>query len=50
MPILQANIAANLPLMSKCASPPQAVVLDWDQDQFPPPVQAQLDAGLDIIV
>lgn len=34
--------------MSKCI--PEAVVLDWEHEEFPPPVQAQLEAGLDVIV
>lgn len=34
--------------MSKCI--PQAVVLDWEHEEVPPPVQAQLEAGLDVIV
>ena len=29
---------------------PQAVVLDWEHEEVPPPVQDQLEAGLDVIV
>ena len=48
IPILQDNIAANHHLMDKCI--PQAAVLDWEDEQLPPEVQFQLEAGLDVIV
>ncbi|KAG8214981.1 putative methyltransferase-domain-containing protein [Butyriboletus roseoflavus] len=48
IPILQENVAFNHPLMSECV--PQPVVLDWEHEELPPLVQAQLKAGLDVIV
>lgn len=48
MPILQDNIASNRALLSKCT--PEAAVLDWDDAELAPPVQVQLEAGLDVIV
>ncbi|KAG9309578.1 putative methyltransferase-domain-containing protein [Chiua virens] len=48
IPILQDNINANHPLTSTCVA--QAAVLDWEHDEFSLAVQAQLDAGLDVII
>ena len=48
IPILQDNVTSNHLVMSKCI--PQAAVLDWEHEELPPPVQVQLEAGLDVIV
>ncbi|KAF8433253.1 putative methyltransferase-domain-containing protein [Boletus edulis BED1] len=48
IPILQDNITANRLLTHQCT--PQAAVLDWECEELAPPVQAQLEAGLDVII
>lgn len=48
IPILQDNVTSNFTLTNQCT--PQVAILDWDKEEFPPPVQTQLAAGLDVIV
>ncbi|KAF8142123.1 putative methyltransferase-domain-containing protein [Boletus edulis] len=48
IPVLQDNITANRLLTHQWT--PQAAILDWECEELAPPVQAQLEAGLDVII
>ncbi|KAH0826461.1 hypothetical protein J3R83DRAFT_5461 [Lanmaoa asiatica] len=41
------SVTSNHVLMNKCV--PQTAVLDWEHEKLPPPVQAKLEVGLDVI-
>lgn len=49
MPLLERNIGLNAHLFSGTSTRPQAVVLDWDDEQLPVEM-TEVEFGLDLIV
>lgn len=49
MPLLEHNINQNDKFFSSASTLPQAVVLDWDEDELPPRIQG-VEGGYDVIM
>lgn len=49
MPLLEENIAANKALFRSATATPEAIVLDWDEQDLPPRV-ASTGTGFDVIL